>query len=487
VSVAARVGRNTAVQVVGEVFSKLASAAFYIVMARELGRDGFGEFTFALSLALLLTTLSGFGTDALVTREVAREGGTHELFWPALRIKSAVGFVAVLVAIGVAAAGSWSTSTVVAVALLGVAALVELLSKTVYATFQGVEDMRPVALALLLQRVFTAAAGIAALVAGAGVVPVAGVYLAGALLAQLWAQQRLSRAGIRPARVRDRARTVGLLKQSLPLGLTTLLGTVLFRIDTTILALMKDDAAVGIYGAAYRLLETTLFLSYAFGAALLPALSRAGRDTSPSLADLFGAATKVVAATLVPLGLTFALFARPIVDLLYGDAYAPAATPLRLLGGAAAFYGLSYLASGTLIAGGRQRVLPWVTAAVMVQNIALNLIFIPRHSYDAAAAATSISEVTLAVAMTFFVLRLSGRISFVRIVAGPAVGAAAMLAVWAAGPETIAIAAAALAAYVLAALAVERALFPDDLRFLRDLRGGGGPSPPAVAGADALE
>lgn len=486
-SVAARVGRNTAVQVAGEVLSKLASAAFYVVMARELGRDGFGEFTFALSLALLLTTLSGFGTDALVTREVAREGGGHDLFWPALRIKSSVGMVAVLAAVGVAAAGSWSTDTVVSVALLGVAALVELLSKTVYATFQGVEDMRPVALALLLQRVFTAAAGIAALVAGAGVVVVAVVYLAGAVLAQLWAQRRLRAAGIRPPRMRDRERTRALFRESLPLGLATLLGTVLFRVDTTILALMKDGAAVGIYGAAYRLLETTLFLSYAFGAALLPALSRADRTTTPSLATLFGAATKVVAITLVPLGLTFALFARPIVDLLYGDAYGAAAAPLRLLGGAAAFYGWSYLASGTLIAGRRQRLIPWVTGAVMVQNIALNLIFVPSHSYRAAAAATSISEATLAVAMTVFVVRLSGRVPLARVVTGPLAGAAAMVGVWTAGPETIPMAVAALAAYVLVTAAVERALFPEDVRFLRGLRGGGAASPPAVAGADALE
>src|SRR5688500_5522807 len=46
------VARNAGVQVVGDTAGKLVSLAFYIVLARELGPDGFGLFTFGVSLAL---------------------------------------------------------------------------------------------------------------------------------------------------------------------------------------------------------------------------------------------------------------------------------------------------------------------------------------------------------------------------------------------------------------------------------------------------
>ena len=482
-STAATVGRNTAVQVAGEIVGKIASVAFYLVMARRLGQDGFGAFMFALSLALLTTTFAGFGTDALVTRDVAREPDRHRLFWPAIAVKLTVGCAAVAAAILITVISGWSGSVTAAVAILAVAALVELLSKTVYATFQGLEDMRPVAVALLLQRLLTAAAGIGALLAGAELVAVAAIYLGGALAAQVWAQRRLRARGVRPVRELSRRRAVALARESAPIGLATLLGTALFRIDTTILGLLKDEAAVGVYSAAYRLLETTLFLSYAFGAALLPALSRAGRDTQPSLGDLYALGAKAVLAVLVPVGIVFALFAEPIIRLLYGDEYRDATTALRLLGGAAALYGLSYLSSLTLIACDRQRLLVWVVGAVLVQNVVLNLALIPAHSYDAAAFATSVSEATMALAFAALVVRESGRIALARVIAAPLAGALAMLAVAAAGPETLVLAAVALVAYAVAAIAVERLVFPADLRRVSSLLARRGAAAPASSEA----
>src|SRR5436190_23465717 len=66
-----RVGRNTGFLVAGELVSKAASFVFYAVMARAIGQEGFGGFTFALSLALLLAAFDT-GVDPVVTRAIAR-------------------------------------------------------------------------------------------------------------------------------------------------------------------------------------------------------------------------------------------------------------------------------------------------------------------------------------------------------------------------------------------------------------------------------
>lgn len=70
------VARNALARTIGETASKVASIAFFVVMARALGETGFGEFMFALSLATVLVVASGFGFDELVTREVARDRET---------------------------------------------------------------------------------------------------------------------------------------------------------------------------------------------------------------------------------------------------------------------------------------------------------------------------------------------------------------------------------------------------------------------------
>jgi O-antigen/teichoic acid export membrane protein len=465
VSSARIIARNTSVQAVAEVLGKVATLAFFVVMARELGQEGFGDFTFALSLALMTTVFAGFGVDQVIARTVSREAtGAPRLLSDALTVKVAFGLVGIALALAVAFAGGYDADVTLAVGILAVAAVTELVTKVFHATFQGLDDMRPVAVAFLIQRYFTAIAGVALLLAGAGVVAMALVYLGGALLAQLFIAVRLAGRDIRPEARLSPAGARALVRGSLALGITLILNTALFRVDATLLSLLEGNADVGIYGAAYRLLETTLFLSYAFVSALLPTLSRL---SGPALRETYEVGMKLVATALLPLGTVFVVFAEPIVDLLYSDEYAAAVGALRLLGAAAALYGVAYLSSYVLIAQSRYlSALPWATGAVLVVNVVLNLILIPRYSYDGAAAATSISEALLAAAFLFYARRVAGPISLRRILTGPVAGCVAIAAVWAlAGATLVALVVAGLA-YVAVVLAVERQLFPSDVRLL---------------------
>jgi len=59
------------------------------------------------------------------------------------------------------------------------------------------------------------------------------------------------------------------------------LSTVLFRVDTTLLAFIKSPVEVGNYGAAYRFLDATLFVGWSAGAAVYPVLARLLPDSHP--------------------------------------------------------------------------------------------------------------------------------------------------------------------------------------------------------------
>src|SRR5918999_249023 len=67
-----RILANTAYRAIADIGSKLVSVLLFVVMARELGEEGFGVFTFALAFVTLVTALAGFGQDPVLTREVAR-------------------------------------------------------------------------------------------------------------------------------------------------------------------------------------------------------------------------------------------------------------------------------------------------------------------------------------------------------------------------------------------------------------------------------
>jgi O-antigen/teichoic acid export membrane protein len=466
-----RIAMNTSVQAAADALGKVASLAFYIVMARKLGQEQFGDFTFALSLALLCTVFAGFGVPEIIARTLAkdREAGPR-LLSDGIVAVGAFGVVGAAAAVVIAAVGGYAPEVVVTTGVLATAAVVELISKIFYATFQGLEDMAPAATSLLIQRFFTAILGIALLLGGAGLVAAAVVYLAGALLAQVHAAFRLARRRIRPLRPVSPAGARALVTASVTIGLTVLLNTALFRIDSTILSAIKGNAAVGVYGAAYRLLESTLFLSWAFVTALLPVMARLSRTSSPTLGEVYTLGFKLVAIVLLPLGAIFVAFAHPIVELIYGSAYLDSVSAVRWLGGAVALYGVSYLASHLLIAQSRPDALPWVNGTVLVANVVLNLIVIPRWSYDGAAAVTSISEAMLAIALVTLARRLTGPVPVVRIFAGPVIATAAIAAVAYFAGTALAVLPFAVAAYVAVLFAIEYRVLPADRRLLAELR-----------------
>ena len=180
---ARRILANTGYRLLADAGSKIASVAFFVVMARELGSASFGVFTFALSFVILATTLGSFGQDSILTREVARDRSLLDgYFVNTLALKVVLCTVSLAFAIGAAVALGVDEQTRNVLLLLGPAAALELLMTTCFAAFQAYERMEFVPIALISQRTLTAVVGIAALVAGAGVVAVSAVYLAGALL-----------------------------------------------------------------------------------------------------------------------------------------------------------------------------------------------------------------------------------------------------------------------------------------------------------------
>ena len=137
-----RILANTGYRLLADAGSKLASIAFYVVMARELGAEGFGVFTFGLAFVILVTTLGNFGQDSVLTREVARDRSLLDSYFVnTLALKIVLCATSLAIAIAAASAFGISTETRNVLLLLGPAAVFELLMQTCFASFQAYERL----------------------------------------------------------------------------------------------------------------------------------------------------------------------------------------------------------------------------------------------------------------------------------------------------------------------------------------------------------
>jgi O-antigen/teichoic acid export membrane protein len=360
---------------------------------------------------------------------VARDhGATDRIFADMSAFKLAGGLVGLAACVGLVALFGADRRTVVLVALLTGSVVLTLVASGAMAVFQAHERMEYFLFAAVPNKVLAALFGIGALAAGGGIVAVAVGNLAAAViglgiaLALLYA--RFARP---PLRVRPRG-WPRLARDAAPFGLQEVFGQIVFRIDTVLLAALATSAVVGSYGAGYRLLEATLFLSWSVGNSVLPMFSYLDGDTDPPLHRAYGGALKLLLVVLLPVAVVLGMCARPIVDLVYGlPQYAGTVGVLRWLAPAIVCYGIGHLAGILVLVRRRGRLTVTATAVMAGANIALNLVLIPPFGAQGAAAATLATEAALAICVVVLARPVAGWPDM-RALAAPLLAAGAMAA-----------------------------------------------------------
>jgi O-antigen/teichoic acid export membrane protein len=465
-----RIFVNTAYRAAAELGSKVATFVLFVLMARKLGSAQFGIFTFALSITGLTTIIGDFGQNAVLTRAVARDRDAVHYYFAnnlVLRVLLAGGSLAIVVA------ALWFTSdrrTVEVVAIVGLAFIFELLRGTCTAIFEAHERLGFLPIVLITQRVLGAAAAAVLLYHGADLVDVSLAYCGSAVVGFLIALTLLLRRVVVPRLEVDVGRWWPIMWQALPLGIAGVFGTVLFRVDASILAAFEPKAIVGEYGAAYRVFESTLFIGWAIGSATYPVFSRLA--SSAELGPLFARVMKSAIGLTLPLTAAGIVLARPLIEALYGSGYGRSARALQLLAPTVMLYTIAYLCGVFLVAQHRQRVMSIVLGIGALENIAANFVLIPLYSLDGAALNTSLSQLVVSVPLIVIGARVVGGVSWSRMLVGPTVAslvAAAPMFVLRSTP--VAALGSGVVTYFLVLALVERVAFPDDARaFLRLVR-----------------
>ena len=464
---ARRVARNTLLRGIGEAVGKLATFVLFVVVARQLGPQSLGDITFAVALTGNLLIMSGFGIDTVVTREgIRRPSDLGSLMGNALVIKLVMSVPALLVAALVIGLGNYSHEARVATVMIGLSTLVDTLENTWNAAFQAHERFEFVSAVIMFQRIMTAALTVAVVLAGGGVISVSGTFLVVSVATVLLAMWLL-RFVVSPRWSVQRSRLLPLLKTGFPIGISILLLTILLRVDTIILSLIAGNEEVGIYGAAFRIFESTMFLSWAFQSAIFPWFSRSHQESREKVARGYEVGLSVILSLLTPIGVACVLLAGPIVHVLYGPEFDASITPLRLMGTVVIAYGINTLTGSILAANDRPRLMHGILLVTVVQNIVMNVVLIPPYGATGAALTAAVSGLLLGGLSIRQAAKAFGRIRLTRILLGPLAGAAAMslavVVVWGSLLGGILLGG---AAYFLVFLVVERTFFPEDLSLL---------------------
>jgi O-antigen/teichoic acid export membrane protein len=392
-----RLAVSTGSMVAGRLIQAVVGWAGTVLVARELGQEGFGQFTLVFSLLGMLSIVTDLGIGQAAVAAYGRYPGDRAVFAGAYMVlRSVLGLIGYGIAVGFVVLMGYPSQVLAATAVGGLVVLVATPSHALDIAFQVRDRLPVVALAGVLGRLAQLGLTVALVIHGGSVVWFVVPAVVNDLLVLLWKWPAAHRLMDFRYCV-DLRLWSDLVRQAVPLTIGTAFVTLYYRVDSVMLASIDDFSATGVYGVAYKFVDVIHFVPSALSVALIAPLAVAWSSDKAAFLAHVRAGLRILATAAAGALVGFWLYAEDLVSLLYGDAYAEAGAAARILVTAEAFGFMSRLAITALLAANRHRIYPLITFLGLALNVSTNLVLIPRFSFEGAAVTTLLTEVVVAV------------------------------------------------------------------------------------------
>jgi O-antigen/teichoic acid export membrane protein len=434
---APRALHNAALLTAASLAAKGCGFALLLVAARVLGKDGFGEYNQVMAVVGLFAVATDLGLSTLAVRDVAQERALLPRYvGNVLALRLLLAFVAAVACITLAVALRYSATVRVGIVLWALALVPVAVVGTMGIVFQSIERMATLSALTASTAALTAVLGVAAVLGGGRVVALVGVAAAvntAAALAALVLALRLVRVHLRV----ELSWWPVLLRAALPFAALALLDVLYSRADAVLVFTIKGRGDAGLYGVAYRFVDTLLATAISpFNAAALPAFNRIAAGSRAALQALVVSGVRIMLVLGVPVAVAATVYAREILTIVGGKPEYLAAVPaLEWLAWSFPCFTVLAILYNALYAARRAGDVAAILGVTLVFNVGLNLLLIPHYSYFASAALTTASEALNVALAICAVRRHVGPLAAWPVAARVALAALAMaLVTWALRP-----------------------------------------------------
>lgn len=404
-----RVATTIVVQLAGRAVTMLLGLAVVGGLTRYLGVAGYGRYTTVFAYANFLAVIADFGFFNVMVRELSLEKRpAHDVVSNVLALRTV--FAAAVFALGtvVAIFLGYGREIQIGIGVASLSLFFTTLSMTLAGLFQVEMRMGRAVVSDVAGKAATAFLIFIMIFAHQSLVVILAAYIIGNALT-FGSNVLFARRSVQLSLRFDSRYWGYLLPQAVTVGLFTVVAFIYFHVDMVILSLLKGDFDIGIYGAAYKLIDLSLVFAGIFAGAVLPVITRRLTIDREALGAVIQRAFDIL---MLVSGLVIAVVlaeASGIIRFVAGSAFVTAAAPglmifghpataavvLQILILAVGFSYATHLLNAIVLALGQQRRLIIPGVIVTIVNVVLNFVLIPHFSYLAAAVNTILSEVLI--------------------------------------------------------------------------------------------
>jgi O-antigen/teichoic acid export membrane protein len=402
---------NTTMQMSARAVSVLLGVVAFGVMARYLGPEGFGWYTTTMAFLNFFGIFADFGLSLVAIQLMSEKGYDPEKSFQNIftfRLITAIFFlgIAPLVALFFPYPPEIKIGIAITTASIFFSSLIQMYT----VAYQVRISMFIPVVADILGRVITIGGILYAMIFDQGFFFILTVIaLNNAIQVIILHLQSSAYAHVRLAC--DWQIWKDIFKRSWPIGLSIIFNIIYLKADSVFLSLWRPQAEVGIYGAAYNVIQVFTALPFLFIGLTLGSYSSAwSQGNMPLFQKYIQKSFDFLMLIALPLVTGTFFLARPVMTLIAGQSFEQAGDILKVLILAVGAIFLSVLFGSVINVIHKQKMMLVGYVAGAVIGIVGYIVTIPSYSYWGAAWITVLSEFSILV-FAFLVFYQKTRIS----------------------------------------------------------------------------
>lgn len=384
--------KNTSWLFAEKVLRMIVGLFVGIWIARYLGPEQFGIFSYAQSIVAIFAVIATLGLDGIIVRELVKDESKRDILLGTAFGLKVIGALIVMTLLAITISFTTNDASINILVLIIASATVFQSVNVIDFYFQSKVLSRYVVYANLISLCISSVIKVILILKEAPLVDFAWVVLFDSfvLAAGFIYFYRKNNLSIKKWQF-NKLIAVNLLKDSWPLIFSSIVITVYMKIDQVMIKQMLGAEAVGQYSAAVRLSEAWYFIPTVIISSIFPAIINAKKESEKLYHARIQQLYQLMVFLAVAIAIPTTFLSAWVIALLYGEAYDQA-------GGVLTVHIWSSIFIFLLMSSGRYMIIEnyvqhalYRNIAGAISNIILNIYFIKEFGVLGAAYATLIS------------------------------------------------------------------------------------------------
>jgi len=408
-AIAARLLRNTGLNIVGSLIGRFSNYAFFVMISRSYGVDSAGIFSIATSYFYLGSRFAFWGLDHLLIREVARHPGElHRYLANFIVLRMLLSSVAVGLTYILVRVSGFPISTTIVIMIVVASVLFENVSNICQAALLAFEDVKNITLISTISGIVKIL--LALLVRNAELwvwaVAFSGSNLVAMVLSLLFVLPR-SRLALTHLDLRF---CFDQLRVALPFFFVATFFILDSQVDVVLISMLIGEHDVGLYSAALTVITALLLIPQGFRTAVFPIMARYSVASGVALTRIYERSAKYLMLIAFPSTVGVVMLANKVILLVYGSSFASAGGLLQVAVWSYFAYSLTVLNTRMLIVHDQQVQLSRLLFVSALATVIMNVGLVPVVGIMGAAVTKTVTSFLLLLLTQRAATRLSGSI-----------------------------------------------------------------------------